>query len=82
MQVVYLKEVHGFITSKIIDECGLKGYRIGDAEVSCKHAGYILNKGNATAKDVEDLIKYIKKVVKEEKGFEIEEEILILGEEN
>ena len=43
------------ITAKIIDECGLKGYRIGDAAVSEKHAGFVVNLGNATAKDVLEL---------------------------
>ena len=45
-----------FITAKLIDEAGLKGYRIGDAEVSTKHSGFIINKGNATAKDVLALV--------------------------
>ena len=42
-----------FITAKLIDECGLKGYQIGGAQVSEKHAGFIINKGNATSKDVD-----------------------------
>ena len=48
-----------FITAKLIDEAGLKGYSIGGAEVSTKHSGFIVNKGNATAKDVLQLTKYI-----------------------
>ncbi len=68
-------------TAKIIDECGLKGYSIGDAEVSTKHAGFIINKGKATAKDVLKLIDYVKKIVKEKKNLDIELEILVLGDE-
>lgn len=68
------------ITAKIIDECGLKGYRIGDAAVSEKHAGFVVNLGNATAKEVLELTDYIKQKVKEEKGVEIELEVLYIGE--
>ncbi len=64
----------------MIDECGLKGYSIGDAEVSTKHAGFIVNKGNATAKDILDLIEYVKKVVLEQKDRKIELEVLVIGE--
>lgn len=75
------KRGEGFITAKLIDECGLKGYSIGDAKVSELHAGFIVNKGNATAKDVLDLIKYIQEKVKEKFNIDIETEIRILGEE-
>lgn len=68
-------------TSKLIDDCGLKGYKIGDAEVSTKHAGFIVNKGNATSKDVLDLTEYVKKEVKEKFGKDIKLEVLIMGEE-
>lgn len=67
-----------FITAKLIDECGLKGYQIGGAQVSEKHAGFIINKENATSKDVEELIKYIKQKVYEKFGKEIETEIEII----
>lgn len=72
----------GFIAAKLIDECGLKGTKVGDAEISQKHAGFIINRENATAKDVMKLIKHIKEEVKGKTGFEIEEEILIIGDEN
>ena len=74
------KRKEGVITAKLIDECGLKGYSIGGAEVSKKHAGFVINKGNATAKDILDLIEYIKKNVYEKFNIEIEEEIEIIGE--
>ena len=68
------------ITAKLIDECGLKGYTIGGASVSLKHAGFIINKNNATAKDVLKLIKIVKERVYAKFNVEIELEILILGE--
>lgn len=75
------KRGEGYITAKLIDECGLKRYRIGDAEVSELHAGFIVNKGNATAKDILDLIKYIQGKVKQKFNVNIEPEIRILGED-
>lgn len=72
------KRGDGFITSKLIDECGLKGYQIGGAQISEKHAGFIINKDNATTKDILDLIEYTKKKVFEKFGVQIEEEIEII----
>lgn len=69
-----------FITAKLIDECGLKGYSINDAEVSKKHAGFIINKGNATATDILELVNYIKKEVLEKTNKKIELEIEVIGE--
>lgn len=70
-----------FITAKLIDEAGLKGYAIGDAEVSTKHAGFVINKGKATAKDVLTLVKYIQDKVYEKFDKKIELEIEIIGEQ-
>ena len=75
------KRQEGVITAKLIDELGLKGFIIGGAKVSEKHAGFIINDGNATAKDVIDLIEYIKKKVYEKYKIKIEEEIRILEED-
>lgn len=75
------KRGEDFITAKLIDECGLKGYSIGDAEVSTKHAGFIINKGNATAKDVLELIEHIKKEVYNKFGKKLELEIEIIGKQ-
>ena len=72
------KRGEGFITAKLIDECGLKGYQIGGAQISEKHAGFIINKNNATSKDILDLIKYTKKKVFEKFGVQIEEEVEII----
>lgn len=74
------KRGEGFIPAQLIDKCGLKGYNIGDACVSEKHAGFIVNKGKATAKDVMKLIEYIQKAVKEKYNVDIETEIEIIGE--
>lgn len=73
------KRGEDLISAKLIDECGLKGYKIGDAEVSTKHAGFIINKGNATAKDVMALIEYVKKEVYDKFGKKLELEIEIIG---
>lgn len=75
------KRGDGFITAKLIDECGLKGYKIGGAEVSTKHAGFVVNSGNATTKDILNLIEYIKEEVYKKFNVKIEPEIQIVGEE-
>ena len=67
-----------FITAKLIDDAGLKGYTIGGAKVSKKHAGFIINTGNATAQDVLDLAKYVTDKVYEKFGKKIEFEIKIV----
>ena len=67
-----------FITAKLIDDCGLKGYQIGGAQISEKHAGFIINKDNATAKDVIKLMEYTKEQVYNKFGKIIEPEIEIL----
>lgn len=69
-----------FITAKLIDEAGLKGYSIGGAKISEKHAGFVINTGNATAQDVLDLVKYTSDKVYEKFGKKIELEIKVLGE--
>ena len=74
------KRGEDFITAKLIDECGLKGYSIGGAQVSTKHAGFVINTGDATAEDVLTLINFIKKSVFEKFGKNIELEVEILGE--
>lgn len=66
-----------FIPAKAIDESGLMGLRVGGAEVSTKHAGFIININHATAKDVLELINIIKKTIKEKYSVEIQPEIEI-----
>lgn len=70
----------GKFVGPMIEELGLKGYCIGDAEISAKHAGFIVNRGEATAADVLALIEYIKTRVREAFAVELETEILIIGE--
>lgn len=67
--------------AKLIDDAGLKGYSIGGAEVSSLHAGFVVNKGNATSKDIVKLIKYIQEKVSTEFGVMLEPEVRIIGEE-
>lgn len=74
------KRKEGIIVAKLIDEAGLKGFSIGGASISSKHAGFVINTGDATAKDVLELIKYVQKVVYEKFTIEIEPEIEIMGE--
>jgi len=74
------KRGEDFVTAKLIDECGLKGYQIGGAQISEKHAGFIINKGNATAKDVIELIEHTKRKVKEKFDKDIQLEVEIIGE--
>ena len=72
------KRGEDYITAKLIDECGLKGYSIGGAKVSEKHAGFIINTGDATAKDVLELAEFVKKKVFEKFGKEIELEVEVI----
>ncbi|MEE0968659.1 MAG: UDP-N-acetylenolpyruvoylglucosamine reductase, partial [Clostridia bacterium] len=64
----------------LIDECGLKGYSVGGAQVSEKHAGFVINRGGASASDVMQLVEHIKKVIFDRHGIEIECEIRFVGE--
>ena len=66
--------------AKLIEDCGLKGYQIGGAQVSEKHANFIINLGNASALDIEKIIDHVQKVVLEKKNIELKREIKIIGE--
>ena len=74
------KRKNEYIAAEVIDKCGLKGYNIGDAYISDLHAGFIVNKGNATAQDVIQLIEYIKNTVHEKYNINLELEIKVIGE--
>lgn len=73
------KRGEDFITAKLIDECNLKGYEVGGAQISTKHAGFIINTGNATAKEVLELVEITKRKVHEKFGKEIKLEIEVIG---
>jgi UDP-N-acetylmuramate dehydrogenase len=77
---VFRKPSPDIAVSKIIDELGFKGKRIGGAEVSQKHAGFIVNVGGATARDVQTLIAEIQNTVEREKGFRPIPEIRFIPE--
>jgi len=68
-----------YFAGKLIEESGLKGFNIGDAKVSEKHAGFVINDGNATAKDVVQLMEFIAKKVYENYNVKLEPEVRILG---
>ena len=75
----FKRPVGGFAAA-LIDECGLKGYSVGGAEVSEKHAGFVINKGGATCFDVMRLVEHIKKEVFLNKSIKLECEIRVIGE--
>ena len=74
------KRPAGSYASKLIDECGLKGYTVGGAQVSEKHAGFVVNRGGATFADVMDVCRHVQETVKAQTGFILELEPEILGE--
>jgi len=73
------KRPQGYYTGKLIEECGLKGYSLGGAQVSQLHAGFIINTGGATASDVLSLIELIKMKVFEHSGVLLQTEVRIVG---
>lgn len=74
------KNPPGEAAGRLIDQCGLKGTRVGDAEISTVHANFFVNQGQATARDVKALIDLAHERVKEELGIELELEIELVGE--
>lgn len=75
------KRPEGYFTGKLIEESNLKGYTIGGAQVSEKHAGFVINKNNATAEDIINLIKHIQNTIKTKYNVELQPEVRIIGEE-
>lgn len=66
--------------ARLIDSCGLKGFRIGGARVSEMHANFIVNDGSASAADIEQLIAHVQRAVKERHGVELKPEVRVVGE--
>ena len=75
----YFKRPEGHFAGKLIEDCGLKGLSVGGAEVSQKHAGFIINRGEATAADVLELEKNVIDAVFEKFGVRLEREVRIIG---
>jgi UDP-N-acetylmuramate dehydrogenase len=69
----------GNYAGALIEKCNLKGASVGGAQVSPKHAGFIVNTGEATSQDVKDLIELIQKTVKDKTGYNLEREIIFLN---
>ena len=76
------KRPEGYFAGALIEGANLKGVSVGGAQVSTLHAGFIINTGNATAKDILDLIKHVQDVVFEKYGVRLETEVRVLGEES
>ena len=74
------KRPEGYFAAKLIEDAGLKGFRVGGAQVSPKHAGFVINENNASSADIYALIKEIQKKVKNTSGVAIEPEVICLGE--
>ena len=73
------KRPEGYYAGKLVQDAGMKGYRVGDAMVSEKHSGFVINCGNATATDVIQVIKDVQAKVKEDFGVDLEPEVRIIG---
>lgn len=76
----FFKRPEGFFAGKLVEDAGLKGYTVGGAQVSEKHAGFVINKGGATPEDIIKLKNDVTKVVKEKFGVSLEPEVRIIGE--
>ena len=74
------KRPQGYFAGKLIQDAGLRGYRVGDAQVSEKHCGFVINRGNATAAEILQLIEDVQAKVFEEFGVRMETEVRMLGE--
>lgn len=74
------KRPEGSFASLLIDQCGLKGVHVGDAEVSTKHSGFIINKGNADFPQLMELIEIVRNTVREKTGYVLECEPLIISD--
>lgn len=74
------KRPEGSYASKLIDECGLRGFREGDCQVSEKHCGFIINRDKATCKDMLSFINHVSGIVKDKTGFVLEREVKLVGD--
>lgn len=74
------KRPQGYFAGKLIMDAGLRGFRIGDAQVSEKHCGFVVNRGQATARDVDELMREVQQRVREQFGVELTPEVRKIGE--
>jgi UDP-N-acetylmuramate--alanine ligase len=74
------KNPPGSSAGRLIDECGLKGERVGDAEVSPVHANFIVNRGQASGSDVLELVRRVRARVREQRGIDLQPEVLLYGQ--
>ena len=74
------KRPEGYFAGKLIMDAGLRGFTVGGAQISEKHCGFVINRGNATAKDVAELMEQTKKIVMEKFGVVLEPEVKRLGQ--
>ena len=75
----FFKRPTGYFAGKLIDDCGLRGYRVGDAQVSEKHAGFVINRGSATCEQVKQLEQDVRRRVFEQFGVEMSPEVRLWG---
>jgi UDP-N-acetylenolpyruvoylglucosamine reductase len=75
------KNPPGTSAGRLIDELGLKGARVGDAEVSPVHANFIVNRGHATSADIIGLVRKIRARVKDARGIDLEPEVMLYGQD-
>ena len=73
------KRPTGYYTGALIEQAGLKGFSIGGAQVSEKHAGFVINTGNATASDIDALVSHIQATIREKFGVELQREVRFIG---
>lgn len=74
------KRPEGYFAGKLVQDAGLRGFRVGDAMVSEKHCGFVINAGEATAAQVDELMKQVSAKVREQFGVTLEPEVKRLGE--
>ena len=74
------KRPEGYFAGKLIEDAGLKGYSVGEAQVSEKHAGFVINRGGASAAQIRELIENVQRMVLENSGVQLEREVIFLGE--
>ena len=75
----FFKRPQGDFAGRLIEAAGLKGFRVGDAMVSEKHAGFVVNAGHATAGDILSLMKQVQERVEKQSGIRLEPEVRIIG---